>query len=304
MAEGLFGDVDILINITAEVGIASYINVSLDTTTTLSDTFYSGFGLGSDLTTTFVATATNVPSLFGQLEESLNSVIALGGSTGIVGNITISQDTTIALSHTIIDGTLQTNFNTSLVSYGGENATGNLVESLSTIIDMLGTVSNSFGSLDTTANVLSMNTRTYGISEYSNYNFNSFFNIGSRYFGCSSTGLFEIKGDLDNTENVAQSIIKTGVSDYESQKLKSAKDCYVYIRSSGDNTLRLIVNEQTDRDGYLATYDNIDGFHRRRIKVAQGIKGTSWQLEFKNECGASFILKQIDIIPKELARSI
>lgn len=304
MAEGLYQNLDIVVSISADTGIVTNIDMSLDSLVTLSDTFYSGFGLGSDLTSTLVLDGTVITNLSGSISEEVTTILASSGITGTLGSLVVSQDTNISLSHFNINGSLIATSDISLLLEGGVNATGTLTEVLGTILTSAGIVSTSFGDLDTAITTLSMNTRTYGISEYSNFNFNSFFNIGSKYYGCCSDGIFELTGDLDWTSQVAQSTIKTGVSDFGSQQLKATKDCYVYIRSSGDNTIRLIINEQTDRAGYPINYDNIDGIHRRRIKVAQGLRGTSWQTEFKNEDGSDFTLKQIDLIPKELARSI
>lgn len=304
MAEGLYQDLDIVVSISAETGIVTNINMSLDSSVTLSDTFYSGFGLGSDLSSTVVLDGTVIASLAGDISEEITTVLSSSGLTGTLGSLLVTQNTNISLSHFDIEGSLVTTSDINILLEGGENATGTLIETLGTILTAAGITSSSFGDLDVAITTLSMNTRTYGISEYSKFNFNSFFNIGSKYYGCCSDGIFELTGDLDGTNQIAQSIIKTGVSDFESQQLKATKDCYVYIRSSGDCTLRLIINEQIDRAGYPVNYDNIDGYHRRRIKVAQGLRGTSWQTEFKNEDGADFSVKQIDVIPKELARSI
>ena len=304
MAEGLYQNLDIVVSISADTGIVTNIDMSLDSSVTLSDTFYSGFGLGSDLNSTLVLDGSVIANLTSSLSEDVATILTSSGVTGALGSLVVSQDTSISLSHFNIDGSLASSSDISLLLEGGINATGTLTEVLNTLLTSAGIVSTSFGDLDTAITTLSMNTRTYGVSEYSNFNFNSFFNIGAKYYGCCSDGIFELTGDLDGTSQVAQSIIKTGVSDFGSQQLKATKDCYVYIRSSGDNTIRLIINEQTDRAGYPINYDNIDGIHRRRIKVAQGLRGTSWQTEFRNDSGADFTLKQIDLIPKELARSI
>lgn len=304
MAEGLYQNLDIVVSISADTGIVTNIDMSLDSSVTLSDTFYSGFGLGSDLNSTLVLDGSVITSLTSSLSEDVTTILTSSGVTGTLGSLVVSQDTNISLSHFNIDGSFIVSSDINLLLEGGINATGTLTEVLGTLLTSTGIVSTSFGDLDTAITTLSMNIRTYGVSEYSNFNFNSFFNIGSTYYGCCSDGLFELTGDIDGTNPVAQSIIKTGVSDFGSQQLKATKDCYVYIRSSGDNTIRLIINEQVDRAGYPINYDNIDGIHRRRIKVAQGLRGTSWQTEFRNDSGADFTLKQIDLIPKELTRSI
>lgn len=304
MAEGLYQNLDIVVSISAETGIVTNIDMSLDSSVTLSDTFYSGFGLGSDLNSTLVLDGSVIASLSGSISEDIITVLTSSGVTGTLGSLAVTQDTEISLSHFNIDGSLIAESEIYLLLDGGINATGTLTEVLGTLLTSTGIVSTSFGDLDIAITAMSMNTRTYGVSEYSNFNFNSFFNIGTKYYGCCSDGIFELTGDLDGTSRVAQSVIKTGVSDFGSQQLKATKDCYVYIRSSGDNTIRLIINEQVDRAGYPINYDNIDGIHRRRIKVAQGLRGTSWQIEFKNDSGTDFTLKQIDLIPKELTRSI
>ena len=237
-------------------------------------------------------------------QDTISTVIGVVGSTGA---FELNLESAYDFKSTSIVGSITTSIDTSYNFSGFENITGSIIaESLTEVLfaGLVTGLSTATGDLASVVPTLCMNTKTVGVSEYTNYNFNSFFKIGQDYYGCSSAGLFKLTGSTDNTVAVSQSVIRSAASDFGEQRFKSVRDCYVYLRSTDDTSIRLITNEQVDRDGYPIYYDGIDGLHRRRVKVAQGIRGTTWQVEFKNESGSDFTLKQVDVIPATLNRSI
>lgn len=263
-------------------------NITLDTETLFvaSAIIGSSAAISVDIESSFLSTAS---------QEILGGVVVLVSSTFISENTEILGTVTVDL-YSSTELTLVENINASLViDIAFELESRGYVTFVSEVIGQLASEKS---------NIVSMNTKSTGVSTYSKYNFNSFIKVGSSYYGCADSGLYELGGDLDVSSNVATAIVKTGASDYGTQALKSIRDIYAYIRSGGDVSVSLLNNEQTERGGYILYYDNIDGIHRRRVKVAQGLRGTSWQLTIKNEEGSPFTIKQVDTIPIELDRSI
>jgi len=301
IAEGflLAFDTDILI-----VPVSGQIELTQDISILLTDDIYNG--IKSDVTTTISIDARFIESIFGGLVAGSDSLVRLTGTPGIIGSVSLDCNTDILLLDNWIRGSVELTTNTLLSLVGGLAIDSTLDIYHSTIIRINGYIVNPavlLGDLIKASSVICMNTKTNGISTYTKYNFNSFFKIGSDYYGCSTSGLYKLVGDTDAGSEI-QATLSTPVQDFDSQKLKAIRDCYAYIRSSGDINVRLITNEQTDRSGYVLAYDNVDGIHRRRVKVAQGLRGTTWQCIITNESGAAFELKQVDVIPKELDRSI
>jgi len=284
--------------------ITGAFNISASYSLFTTDSIQNGIIFTQDTSSEFIGTTIDL--LVGSIYCESENLINFSGTVGIVGSLLVNVDVVLNLENKWLTGYITSNLNSNIVLVGGMNAYGILELEQDTSINLLGIVANLatlLGDLTKDSSVLCMNTKTNGVSTYTKYNFNSLFKIGSDYYGCSTSGLYKLVGDTDAGSEI-QATLSTPVQDFDSQKLKAIRDCYAYIRSSGDTNVRLITNEQTDRSGYVLAYDNVDGIHRRRVKVAQGLRGTTWQCIITNESGAAFELKQVDVIPKELDRSI
>ena len=134
-----------------------------------------------------------------------------------------------------------------------------------------------------------VNTNTAGHSVYDNYNFNSFFRLGSTYYGCSSDGLFSIGATLDVPWEV-----KTGLTTFNEVKRKFVHDTRLTMRTNAEVEVTEIVDEQIERSNAIVTEDDLNGFHARRCKLPKGIHGTSWQFKISGASGAVDI-KQFEV---------
>lgn len=145
-----------------------------------------------------------------------------------------------------------------------------------------------------------MNTATGGHAEYTNYPFNSFFKHGSDYYGCNSEGIYKLAGDTDAGQRVKWAV-KTGITTFGVRNRKYVPNARLIMRANGDVSLRTIIDEQTDRSNLLAPCDDRNGLHARRIKLAKGLRGTSWQFEVSGEEAAD--IASFEVEPLESART-
>lgn len=290
------------------------------------DRYFDAVYLESNNTLTAIS-GVFIPAILSQLISSTETESYFNAVFGNIGSIYFTQKTSSVFNGNVavfggfnLALSTTTSFDSSKIlasfSLAGETLssfsafvgiTGSFVFDQNTIVLFNGGASNTSTDI---GNILSykivsvMNINTTGVSEYTNYNFNSFFSVGNKYYGCCSDGVFLLEGDLDNASSIAQSVIKTATTDFGTQKLKSVRDAYAYVRSSGDMFVSLVTNEQVDRSDYPLYCDGVDGVHRRRVKTAQGIRGTTWGASIKNDTNVDFTVKQLDVIPKELERSI
>ena len=150
----------------------------------------------------------------------------------------------------------------------------------------------------TQAFVVVTNLLSKAITFYEAYPYNSFAQIGTTYFGAGNTGLFKLDiGDKDVTvsgSNDIDALVRYGVSDFGSDKQKRVTDCYVGMRSDGDMTLRVYIDEQ-DPIEYTVSPHDIARLKERRSFIGKGARGKYWQLELANTAGCSFDLDAIDI---------
>ena len=68
--------------------------------------------------------------------------------------------------------------------------------------------------------------------------------------------------------------------------------------------LSTIVEETRQSADYKSPYDYRDGVQRRRVKLAKGLNGNTWQFTITNIDGADFMLKQLEVIPLKSKRRI
>jgi hypothetical protein len=143
-----------------------------------------------------------------------------------------------------------------------------------------------------------INTRTGAVSEYSNYAFNSFAKIGNRYFGASSTGLYQLTGDDDNGADIIANI-KSGYAEWGGSKFTMFKAAYLGVHGAGDYVLKLVTG-----DGKTYTY-GISGRDMRstKVHVGKGIRTRYFAFELTST-GQDFDLDTIEFVPLVVERRV
>ena len=146
-----------------------------------------------------------------------------------------------------------------------------------------------------------MNTKTKGISEYTNYNFNSM----SEGLAANSTGIYALTGDDDAGTNI-DALIKTGLMDFGSNYEKQVPYAYIGLSKSGEMVLKTIVDYRGKRKEYQYTVTPrvIEATDTIRVPMGKGVKSRYWQFELSNENGSDFELDSLELIPLVLKRRI
>lgn len=136
-----------------------------------------------------------------------------------------------------------------------------------------------------------MNTRTGAVTEYDNYAFNSFAQLGDLYIGASDTGLYKLVGDDDaGTDIVAH--IKSGFAQWAGTKFAMFKGIYLGVRSEGDFILKLITG---DDKTYIYTV-NAQKMMSTRIRTGKGLRARYFAFELIST-GQDFDLDTIEFVP-------
>lgn len=121
-----------------------------------------------------------------------------------------------------------------------------------------------------------VNLASGGHSTYTNFTFNSFFRLGSDYYGCNDTGVYKLDGTTDAGTEITWSIT-TPVTSFGVRNRKYIHDARVIMRADADVLLTEIVDEQVSVSELTAPSDDRNGIHARRIKLPKGMRGTEWQ---------------------------
>lgn len=143
-----------------------------------------------------------------------------------------------------------------------------------------------------------MNTRTAAVTEYDNYEFNSFARLGDKYLGATSEGLYELIGDDDaGTDIIAR--IKSGFAQWAGTKFTLFKGIYLGVRGEGDFVLRLISGEGQTYDYAVSTRD----MRSTKVHMGKGLRARYFRFELIST-GQDFDLESIEFVPLVAERRV
>lgn len=155
-----------------------------------------------------------------------------------------------------------------------------------------------------------MNVRTTGVSEYTNFAFNSMARFNGKYYASASDGVYLLEGDDDNGAPITAEIL-SGITDYGSDKVpdlgllrKRSGGAYLNLRSQGQFQVVVRVDEGTERSYSIDASGDPEGMHTRRVQLGRRLEGRNWQFGFKNASGVDFTLRDFHNVPIYLSRRI
>jgi hypothetical protein len=135
-----------------------------------------------------------------------------------------------------------------------------------------------------------MNTQTGGLSNYSNFEFNSLAFHNGKLYGTSREGLSELDADKDDGRNI-NSIYKGGFLDFGTEHKKRISDVYIGYTGGG---LECDI-ETADKQVYTYEMEAREGNlpHNSRLKPGRGLSSRHWRFAFRNIDGADFQIQDI-----------
>jgi hypothetical protein len=144
-----------------------------------------------------------------------------------------------------------------------------------------------------------MNTRTAAVTEYLNYDFQSFALLGNKYVAAGSGGLYELDGDTDDGALIIGDLMG-GYLQLNEKKMFGIKGAYVAIRGGGRFYLKLIAGDGREYVYELKAQPNL---MTTKVKVGKGISTTYMAWELITE-GQDFDLDSIEFIPMTRGRRV
>lgn len=137
-----------------------------------------------------------------------------------------------------------------------------------------------------------------GVSEYTNYNFNSFAQLGNKYIAASEDGLYELDGDDDDgTDIIAR--IKSGMLQFGKSNYASFKGIYIGVRGAGQYILKLETG-----DGKTYTYQvTARSMETTKVNVGKGLRARYFSYELITT-GQDFDMDSIEFLPLVARRRV
>lgn len=140
----------------------------------------------------------------------------------------------------------------------------------------------------------------FGSTTYSGYPFNSFANIGGRYFGASATGIHELEGDTDAGAPIRASV-DFGVRDFGASLKKTVSEVYLGMSSTGHLFIKILAE---GREYVYRTRSYSEHPKQQRVTLGKGLKPNYAGLQLFNDDGADFALDSVEFVPVTMSRRI
>lgn len=151
---------------------------------------------------------------------------------------------------------------------------------------------------DGTVTTWAMNTRSGAVTEYSDYNFNSFTRIGNKYYGAAADGLYELHGDTDDGDDIIARI-RSGFMQFGGTRLSRLKSAYIAARGEGDFVLRIETAEGVQYDYAVATRN----MRSTKVHMGKGQRARYFAFELIS-AGQDFDLDTLEFVPIVVQRRV
>jgi hypothetical protein len=159
-------------------------------------------------------------------------------------------------------------------------------------------ISGAYAAPDGSLTTWAMNTRTGAVTEYSNYEFNSFARVGNRTVGASATGLYELLGDDDDGAAIIPRL-RSGYLQFGGTHLSRLKAAYIATRGEGDWVLR--IEESTGAAyNYAVSTRNM---RSTKVHMGKGQRARYFLFELTGD-GTDSDLDTLEFVPLVLQRRV
>ena len=147
------------------------------------------------------------------------------------------------------------------------------------------------------------NVATGAVTEYTNYEFNSFAYLEGKYLGASSEGLYELSGEDDAGDAIIADL-KSGLIQFAGSRFIGFKAAYLGVRSNTtDEPSQFYLKIETG-DGKSYTYNVLaENLRTSKVNVGKGIRTRYWSFELTS-VGQDFDLESIEFVPMVAQRRV
>lgn len=148
-----------------------------------------------------------------------------------------------------------------------------------------------------------LNTRRAALTEYDNFEFNSFTKFNGKVVAAGPAGIFELSGQATDAGTAIDADVLTGAEDFGTTFNKRVPRVYLGYSAAGPLEFRTVVSKDGTRI-YLLPYNGQDLVQRRRVPIGRGPKSPWWQFGVTNRDGADFLISDILVYPEKSSRRV
>lgn len=146
-----------------------------------------------------------------------------------------------------------------------------------------------------------VNLRNAAVTEYDNFNFNSFALVGGKAYGANEAGIFCLEGE-DDAGAPIDAFVRTGILNFE--ELVHVTKAWIGLTSDGEMLLKTITMDRGfKKENWYRMARRPQGSPvDSRFNPAKGLTGAYWQWELENVEGAYFEIDTLKVWPISIGR--
>jgi len=248
----------------------------------------------------------HVNTMTGELANFTGAIVAntgrfadvLGTFPNFEGSIVAESGRLATLSGTLQNFTGQiaaTQSKLAIISGTLPNFTGSIAAQFVNVGQILGTLPNFSGYLTSlgTFYILSVNPALRGVTEYSNYAFDSFFEDGGNYYGINSAGVYLLTGTMDAGTAIS-AYLTSGRSALGGNTEITVTDAFLLTDLNGSMDLTLYADDSVAGQTYNRA--GVGAVSSKQFKCALGVKGHEWKWKLANRAGAYFDVRRLELL--------
>lgn len=147
---------------------------------------------------------------------------------------------------------------------------------------------------------ININLTNMAVTQFCNYDFNSFCKIGDKYLGASEDGIFELTGSNDADTDI-DAFFELVLSDFGISNMKKIRTVYVGGESNGELSLTLEDDEANSRS-YSFNLASGSLQSSAKVPINRDGLGRYWKVRIDNIGGTYFAIDSIELLPIVLGR--
>lgn len=147
-----------------------------------------------------------------------------------------------------------------------------------------------------------MNTRNTAVTEYTNFEFNSFAKIGDSYYGAGPAGFVRLDGSTDNGTAIPWKF-RTGQLDGKEPNLKRVVNIVAALRTRGPTRVKVWFSD-TQYYEYMLPATNLTSINQQRVRTGKGMRSRYYAVELAGVSNSTIELDSLQIDFAETTRRI
>jgi len=142
---------------------------------------------------------------------------------------------------------------------------------------------------------IAMNVNNFAVTQYDNFNFNSFAEYGGKTYAAGTSGIMELDDSQTDNGSSIPAFFEFWIGDSGTLNQKRIRALHFGMESNGDLQLE-IVND----DGEVSNFDVSVGLtgneqHGVRVFTSRNMLGRYWKLKIASDDGKDFSIDRIDV---------